>query len=949
MSFFAFLDFTNSHSSQENTHSKYIITRKSKFYKIIVIFVLQNYNLMKTKLLFLVALVNFSLFSFAQNQNQNPNFTIGNAQTFEGSPLVFPVTLNVACSTDVVMNFTITDGSGMIIIPPIVIAIPAGANSTTLNVPTTVDNLIETNEIIIVTGAIISGCFADPNAPNTGTGTIIDNNSFPTVSISTPDVLEGNIAVFSVDLSNPSSFDTIITVITVEGDATNLDFTPITNPITITIPAGFLTGSTTVAVPTIMDTLIEGNHTFQLCGTIVSGNTANINPCGTATIFENNNGIIATEDFCNGLAGTLACNVTFNDTLFGVPVTPENTDVVPSNDQFLSIDSEGNVMVAPNTPIGSYVLNYTICSVGTPPVCDTAFVVVSVQSNAFISLSISSAYNDFNNDGFTNVGDVINYQYTVTNTGQVPLTNAQVFYMQSPLPSGPIPILAVGASDNTTYSYSYILTQADINAGLVYTSAYVTAEYNGQQIANDFGLQTQLSISDGIKFNLFFDTNGNGIQNAGEQNYNGGVFTYQLNSGQLHSVTSSDGMFILYENNPANLYTIGCTLSSNNNYCNGQYALSTSSYNNVSVTNGSGITTYNFPITTAPCTDLSVSLYNYGAPPRPGFQYSNVIYYKNYGNQTISSGAITFTKDNAISITSTSPVTTATANGFTYNFANLLPNEERYIYVYMQVPVIPTVSLGQLVANSVTTTIPSGDMNVANNASTLTQTIVGSWDPNDKTESHGEKIVHSTFSSNEYLTYTIRFENTGTAEAINIRVNDVLDSQLDENSIRMVNASHPYVLDKVGSTLNCKFDGVNLPPSVANTQIGHGYIVFQVKPKAGFAVGDIIPNTANIYFDFNPAIVTNTVTTEFVTTLAINEFDTNSVSIYPNPVHANLNLTNSSKIDFVEVISVLGQKVLIQNVNDFDTKINMGSLEKGIYFVKVISQGKEKTIKIIKE
>lgn len=33
MSFFAFIDFANSHSNQEDTHSKHIITRKSKFYK----------------------------------------------------------------------------------------------------------------------------------------------------------------------------------------------------------------------------------------------------------------------------------------------------------------------------------------------------------------------------------------------------------------------------------------------------------------------------------------------------------------------------------------------------------------------------------------------------------------------------------------------------------------------------------------------------------------------------------------------------------------------------------------------------------------------------------------------------------------------------------------------------------------------------------------------------
>ena len=818
---------------------------------------------MKTKLLFLVALVNFSLFSFAQNQNQNPNFTIGNAQAVEGSDLNFTIELNAPCNTDTTLllspifeTASALDFNGI----QTTVTFPAGTTFITVSVPTVDDNISELTETMFLNASIVSGCNASANQVNVGIGTIIDIGELSIVTIVGTSVNEGMDIVFTTTLSNPSSTDVKITVLTVPGTAiSSIDFVPITIPITITIPAGFLAGFTTVSVPTISDTLLEMDETFLLCGTVITNNTANTNPCGIGTIIENSN------------------------------------------------------------------------------------------INASISLSISSTYNDFNNDGFTNVGDVINYQYTVTNTGQVPLTNAQVFYMQSSLPDGPIPTLAVGASDNTTYSYSYVLTQADINAGLIYTSAYVTAEYNGQQVANDFGLQTQLSISDGIKFNLFFDTNGNGVQDTGEQNYNGGVFTYQLNSGQLHSVTSYNGMFTLYENNPTNLYTIGCTLSSNNNYCNGQYSLSTSSYSNVSVTNGSGITTYNFPITTAPCTDLSVSLYNYGAQPRPGFLYSNVVYLKNYGNQTISSGTVTFTKDNAISITSTSPVTTATATGFTYNFTNLLPNEGRYINVYMQVPVIPIVALGQLVTNSVTTTIPSGDMNVANNAFTFTQTIVGSWDPNDKSESHGEKIVHSTFSSNEYLTYTIRFENAGTAEAINIRVNDVLDSQLDENSIRMVNTSHPYVLDKVGSTLNWKFDGVNLPPSVANTQIGHGYIVFQVKPKTGFAVGDIIPNTANIYFDFNPAIVTNTVTTEFVTTLAVNEFGTNSVSVYPNPVHANLNLTNSSKIDFVEVISVLGQKVLIQDVNDFDTKINMGSLEKGIYFVKVISEGKEKTIKIIKE
>ena len=55
-----------------------------------------------------------------------------------------------------------------------------------------------------------------------------------------------------------------------------------------------------------------------------------------------------------------------------------------------------------------------------------------------------------------------------------------------------------------------------------------------------------------------------------------------------------------------------------------------------------------------------------------------------------------------------------------------------------------------------------------------------------------------------------------------------------------------------------------LPVSVANTMTGKGYITFKIKPKPGYAVGDIIPNNASIYFDFNPAIITNTFQTEFV-------------------------------------------------------------------------------------
>lgn len=807
---------------------------------------------MKSKLLVLIAFFGLGI---AFGQNNNPAYTVYSASTTEGGIMSFNVTLAAPCNVDTTIVFSITNsttsGSDYNSIQYQVVFL-SGQTSAQVSVPTVQDNVSEQTETFYFIGIMTSGCGASELLKNTAIGTIIDNDPLPTFTISSPTVTEGNYSFFAVALSNPSSTPTVISFSTVNGTASPNDY--LLSTTTITIPAGLVSGNVTIS--TTNDSVIETNETFELCGTVTSGNTANTTSCGMCTITDGN--------------------------------------------------------------------------------------------NASISLSFTGIYNDYNNDGFTNVGDVIIYQYAVINTGQQVLSNIQMSYGPYPYTGGTLATLAIGAVD-TTFTRNYALTQADINAGTVFTGANVTAVFNGQLVASDFGLLTELNISNGVKLNLFFDTDGSGFQNGQEENYNGGNFTYQTNNGVIHSVIAQNGMFTLYESNPAVTYNLGCALNANTNFCNGQYTLSTSSYSNVTVANGSGITTYNFPITTAPCTDLSVNLYQNGAPPRPGFTYTNRIQYTNNGNQTITNGTITFNRSSIVSTLNTFPATTTTATGFTYNFANLWAGETRYIDITMQVPTIPTVSIGQSVTNTVGVSFPPNESYFANNFSSLTQTIVGSYDPNDKTETHGGKILHSSFTSNDYLTYKIQFENTGTFEAVNIRVNDVLDAKLNPSTLRMVSASHPYILDRVGNTLNWKFEGVNLQPSIANTTTGKGYIVFQIKPTAGYAVNDIIPNTANIYFDFNPAIVTNTCNTQFVSTLANTDFDDHKMSVYPNPVQNNLTITNATTIDSVAIISVLGQEVINVKINDLHAEINTSELANGIYFVKITSEGKEKTVKIVKE
>ncbi len=577
--------------------------------------------------------------------------------------------------------------------------------------------------------------------------------------------------------------------------------------------------------------------------------------------------------------------------------------------------------------------------------------VVTVQPT--LDLQVFSNYVDYNNDGFTNIGDVINYQFAITNNSLFwGINNVTLSANGLNINGGTIFLLNPG-TDTTTFSATHVITQANINNGSVVFDFNINGmPTDGCPISFNVIDSQNLNFSDGIKLNGFIDVNTNGIQDSGEQNFTQGNFQYQINDdGINHNIATSTGVHYLYESNSANSYDLSYSIG---NVANpSQYSLGTSSYSNVTVASGSGITTYNFPVTVLPHKDLAITLAPYGPSPRPGFTYTNRLMYKNNGSETIGNGSLNFTKDNALTIISISQSGTVSGtSGFTYNFTNLLPGEVRYIDITIQVPTIPTVALGQVVTNSASGVVFGTDINSSNNTSNLSQIIIGSYDPNDKTESHGGRILHSSFTSNDYLTYTIQFENTGTANAVNVRVDDVLDSKLDETSVKMIDASHAYVFDRVGSDLTWKFNGIELEPSVANTAIGKGYITFQIKPKPGYAVGDIIPNTASIYFDFNPAIVTNTFNTEFVSTLSVGNFENERFTVYPNPTNGLVSIRlkdNTTGIDQVVVCDVLGKKIKTNSFKSSNVMLDLSDLNKGVYFIKLQSGELEKTIKVVKQ
>jgi uncharacterized repeat protein (TIGR01451 family) len=450
----------------------------------------------------------------------------------------------------------------------------------------------------------------------------------------------------------------------------------------------------------------------------------------------------------------------------------------------------------------------------------------------------------------------------------------------------------------------------------------------------------------GLGMTAFLDSNNNGTKDTGESNFTLGQFHYEMNSsGVVHNIISATGSTAVYDTNAANSYDLGYTVDAS--YA-ANYSVSPSSYNNVSVVPGGGLTHYYFPVTvTQAYDDLAVTIIPNGTP-MPGFTYSNIVRYTNLGSQTVASGTVTFSKPSDVFIVSVSEAgAIINTTGFTYNFSNLQPFESRDIVVTMQVPVIPNVSIGQTLTASADIVPLAGDVAPENNNAVATQIIIGSYDPNDKSESRGEYVLFSSFGPEDFLYYTIRFENSGTAPALTVKINDVLESQLDETSVRMVAASHDYVLDRTGNVLNWTFENIQLPYASANPEGAKGYVQFKVKPKPGYAIGDIIENTASIFFDYNPAIVTNTFRTHFVTSLGNPVVGTSTFAMYPNPAgdHVTVSLNGASDtISGIAVYDMIGKKVLVRSAGSNVETFDVSTLGSGMYFVEVMTSAQVRTI-----
>ena len=321
-----------------------------------------------------------------------------------------------------------------------------------------------------------------------------------------------------------------------------------------------------------------------------------------------------------------------------------------------------------------------------------------------------------------------------------------------------------------------------------------------------------------------------------------------------------------------------------------------------------------------------------------GFAADNYISVRNNGTSVLS-GTLTAKHDVNRTYLSSTPIAIYNfpARTITWNYGNLKPGESRNFRWRGIVPV--GTPLGTAMYDSVEITPLITDINTYNNYCHSITTVVGSFDPNDKVanpiaEVHRDSLWHY---------YRINFQNTGNAPAVRIVVEDTLDATLDGSSIIGVTSSHIMLVDNSElPLLRFVFDDINLPDSMNNEPASHGFVSFYVKHQPGLPSGTQINNTAYIYFDFNAAVVTNTVTNT-ITLLSVPETDRiSALHLVPNPSQSHVDVWWPAQLpeDAELVIADQTGRILKrQFVNQGATGagLDVQSLSDGIYLVNILS------------
>lgn len=171
-------------------------------------------------------------------------------------------------------------------------------------------------------------------------------------------------------------------------------------------------------------------------------------------------------------------------------------------------------------------------------------------------------------------------------------------------------------------------------------------------------------------------------------------------------------------------------------------------------------------------------------------------------------------------------------------------------------------------------------------------------------------------------------------------------------------ASDPFVF-----TINSVAPTGTSPQTLSSTQtladivvVGTGIIWYATASDAALAINPLPNSTVVIdnttYYatqTISGCASTASVAITIETFLGNEDFDFKGLTYYPNPVKHILKLSYSEKLTDVIIYNIVGKQIFAKKLNANKEEIDMSGLADGIYFLKLSSGEKLKTIKVIKE
>ena len=261
-------------------------------------------------------------------------------------------------------------------------------------------------------------------------------------------------------------------------------------------------------------------------------------------------------------------------------------------------------------------------------------------------------------------------------------------------------------------------------------------------------------------------------------------------------------------------------------------------------------------------------------------------------------------------------------------------------YQFNGTAVCDSSMIGQIACLSIGISSPQTDVDTTNNQMSFCDEVGVSYDPNDvrvlsQNQSEGWR-TQEYIDDDDVMTYMVRFQNTGTGPAYNVIVHNPLSPYLNHQSVDIIAASHDYYAQMIDGELRFHFLGIELPDSASDPLGSQGYVIYKIQQPLGNPIGTIIENQAEIYFDFNAPVATNTTENEILALTGIENSEMGEINLYPNPTTGEIFISNSNPrnaIISVEILDLQGRLLYAESGSSLN-KIDLRDFTQGIYLVR---------------